>query len=137
MKHFTIRELTRSKTAERLGINNSPSPEAVENLEALIENVLEAMRYECYPMPIRVNSGYRCPALNKAVGGVPGSQHLLGEAADITLGSREQNIRLANLAEMRDIPYDQLIVENGGQWLHVSHRRKGGNRRQFIVTGKK
>ena len=87
MKYFTIKELTRSTTAQLRGIDNTPSQQVINNLTALVENVLDPLR-EAWGAPIHVNSGYRCPALNKAVSGVPASQHMLGEAADITAGSK-------------------------------------------------
>lgn len=96
MKHFTLQELTRSATARRLGIDNTPPDEAVKNLTALVDNVLDPLR-EAWGSPIHVNSGYRCPALNRAVNGAPHSQHMRGEAADITVGSRLDNARLYHL----------------------------------------
>ena len=93
MKYFTIEELTRSTTARQRGIDNTPSQQVIDNLTALVNNVLDPLR-QAWGKPIHVNSGYRCPALNKAVGGVPHSQHMLGEAADITAGSRDANCQL-------------------------------------------
>lgn len=68
MKYFTIKELCKSTTAEQLGIDNSPNSEIVNNLKQLVEYILDPLR-ERYGKPIHVNSGYRCPALNKAVNG--------------------------------------------------------------------
>ena len=86
MKHFTLKEFVKSDTARRLGIDNTPSPQVEERLRQLVDYVLDPLR-EAYGKPIYVNSGYRCPALNRAVGGVAHSQHLTGEAADITGGN--------------------------------------------------
>ena len=86
MKHFTLKELTRSSTAERLGIRNKPAVCEVAALERLVRYVLDPLR-ERYGRPVVVTSGYRSPALNRAVGGAATSQHLRGEAADITAGS--------------------------------------------------
>ena len=130
MKYFTIKELTRSETARRLGINNTPPASAIEALHALVDNVLDPLR-EAWGGPIRVNSGYRCPELNKAVGGTPGSQHQRGEAADITVGSRSGNRRLLALIKRLGLPVDQCIDEKSCRWIHVSHR-KGHNRRQYM-----
>ena len=69
MKHFTIPELTRSDTAQRRSIDNTPTPEAVKNLTARVDNVLDPLR-ERWGAPLIVTSGYRSPALNTAVGGV-------------------------------------------------------------------
>ena len=130
MRHFTIAELTRSATARRLGIDNTPPASAVRALRALVDDVLDPLR-EAWGGPIRVNSGYRCPELNKAVGGTPSSQHQHGEAADITVGSRSANRRLLALIKRLDLPVDQCIDEKGFRWIHVSHRR-GRNRRLYM-----
>lgn len=95
MKYFTIEEMTKSSTAKANGIDNTPSEEGVLKLQKLIEAVLDPLR-EWYGKPIKVNSGYRCEALNKAIGGAKSSQHMLGEAADITVGSKEENEKLFN-----------------------------------------
>lgn len=120
MKHFTINELTRSATAQRLGIDNTPPAEALVHLEALVEHVLDPLR-EAWGGPIHVNSGYRCRALNKAVGGAAGSQHMRGAAADITVGSRLDNARLYRLLQQLDLPVDQAINERDFAWIHVSY----------------
>ncbi len=126
MKFFTIAELSRSTTARLRGIDNTPSQQVIAKLTALVDNVLDPLR-EAWGAPIHVNSGYRCRELNKAVGGVPASQHILGEAADITAGSREKNQRLYKLLRQLDLPVDQAINEHDFRWLHVSygprHRR--------------
>ena len=101
-------------------------PSAEQNLQALVDHVLDPAR-ERLGMPITVNSGYRCPAHNKAVGGVKNSQHLKGEAADITCAD---NKRLAEIIEQLD-NFDQLIVYP--TFLHVSYKRQGVNRES--ITG--
>lgn len=127
MKHFTIQELTRSATATRKGIDNTPSQQVIDNLTALVDNVLDPLR-EAWGKPIHVNSGYRCPELNKAVGGVPASQHMKGEAADITAGNQKLNSQLYHLLMTLNLPVDQAINERDFRWIHVSygprHRRK-------------
>ena len=130
MKYFTVKELVRSDTARRLGIDNTPPASAVEALHALVDNVLDPLR-QAWGGPIHVNSGYRCPELNQIVGGTPGSQHQRGEAADITVGSQSRNRRLLALIKRLDLPVDQCIDEKGCRWIHVSHRA-GRNRRQFL-----
>ena len=132
MKHFTIEELCRSETAQRKGINNTPTDNVRKNLTALVDNVLDPLR-DWYGKPIRVNSGYRCPALNKAVGGVANSQHLTGQAADIDTDDRAENRKLMKHIE-DSLDFDQLIWENGGAWVHVSYRSDGKNRRQVLNT---
>ena len=130
MKHFTINELTRSATAQRLGIDNTPPAEALAHLEALVEHVLDPLR-EAWGGPIHVNSGYRCRALNKAVGGAAGSQHMRGEAADITVGSRLDNARLYRLLQQLDLPVDQAINELDFAWIHVSYGPR--HRREYLA----
>lgn len=132
MKHFTIDELCRSDTARSRGIDNTPAEEVKRNLTALVANVLDPLR-EWYGKPIYVNSGYRCTALNKAVGGVASSQHLTGQAADIDVNDRAENRRLMKHIE-DNLDFDQLIWENGGAWVHVSYRADGKNRRQVLRT---
>ena len=76
-----------------------------------------------------MNSGYRSPKLNKRVGGVPKSQHQKGEAVDITTGSIKQNKVLYDIIDKQG-NYDQLIWENGGEWIHVSYKREDKNRKR-------
>ena len=130
MKHFTIEELTRSITAQRLGIVNTPPPKAVKNLHRLVEQVLDPLR-EAWGGPIHVNSGYRCPELNRAVGGAPHSQHMKGEAADITVGTRLDNARLYHLLMQLQLPVDQAINERDFAWIHVSYGPR--HRRQYLA----
>lgn len=133
MKYFTIEELSRSATATAQGINNTPTREVVANLTELVDKVLDPLR-EAWGGPITVTSGYRSPALNKAVKGATNSQHIRGEAADITVGSRAANARLHALIQSLGLPYDQLIWEKGTDagpdWVHVSHGPP--NRKQLL-----
>ncbi len=129
MKHFTITELTSSPTATTLGINNTPAADAVAALTALAENVLDPLR-DALHMPVYVNSGYRCPALNAAVGGVKGSQHTRGEAADITTGSHDGNVNLWRTLRRLRLPVDQAINEHNYAWIHVSYSPR--HRRQYF-----
>lgn len=119
MKYFTLKELTRSTTATAKGIDNTPTPEVEKNLTLLVENVLDPLR-EIYGKPITVNSGYRCPELNKAVGGSKTSDHVKGFAADITGGSKEENERLFYLIKY-NFNFKQLIDEKDFSWVHVSY----------------
>lgn len=130
MKHFTIGELCASTTADARGIKNTPMLQETGNLKALADNVLDPLR-EWYGKPIYVNSGYRCPQLNHMVGGKPTSQHLKGEAADITAGSKEENRKLFDYIRA-NLTFDQLIDEKNFSWVHVSFKRNGENRKQII-----
>lgn len=129
MKYFTIKELCKSSTAEQKKIDNTPNSEVVNNLEKLVEHVLDPLR-EKYGKPIHVNGAYRCPALNKAVGGSKTSQHMLGLAADITAGSVAKNKILFNLIQELNLPFDQLIDEKNFRWIHVSYSDK--HRKQIL-----
>ena len=125
MKHFTLAELTHTNT----GLVNEPTPEVIANLEYLVDNVLDIAR-EIYGKPITVNCGYRSPAVNARVGGVDNSQHLTGEAADITTGDKMQNAFLFEIIRQMG-KFDQLINEKNFSWIHVSYT-KGRNRHQTL-----
>ena len=134
MKYFTIDELCASDTAERKKIDNTPNADARLRMQRLIEQLLDPIR-AAWGAPITVNSGYRSPALNRAVGGVATSQHVKGEAADITVGSSAENKRLfdkiVELQKAGRIAFDQLIDESNYAWVHVSYR-SGKNRNQTL-----
>lgn len=130
MKHFRIEEFEASPTAKTMGIDNTIPAEARRAVERLVEAVLDPLREE-FAMPIYVNSGYRSAALNAAVGGVANSQHRRGEAADITSGTRDGNMRLWRLLRKMRLPVDQAINEHNYAWIHVSHRALH-NRGEFI-----
>lgn len=117
VSHFTIAELSRSTIALRHGIDNTPPPEAVLNMQRLIDNVLEPAR-NLLQKQIIVNSGYRCPRLNSMVGGAKRSYHLSGRAADITTGNIDDNRRLLEI--LSQLPHVELISEHGGLWIHVA-----------------
>lgn len=120
MKYFTYSELTRSDTAKRLGIDNTPNQQVKNNLRALVENTLDPLR-SIWGKPIRVNSGYRCPKLNGVVPGASKtSSHMYGKAADITTGSKQDNKKLWELLIESPIPYTKVINEKDFSWLHVS-----------------
>ena len=151
--NFTLSELTRSETAATLHINNEPGTIPLANLKELCENILQPLR-NVYGKPIIVNSGFRSAALNAAIGGARNSQHMLGQAVDITArhtfpkgssaaanangnGSdaasydyREENRYLYHLILALKLPFDQLIDEKNYSWLHVSYGPR--NRRQIL-----
>ena len=131
MKYFTIEEMIKSSTATAKRIDNTPNQTVIDSLTKLIEAVLDPLR-EWYGKPIGVNSGYRCKALNKAVGSkAKNSQHLYGEAADITAGSKEENEKLFNYIK-DNLEFDQLINESNFSWVHVSYR-EGRLRKQVLA----
>jgi hypothetical protein len=122
MKYFSIKELCKSTVAAKKGIDNTPSYEIQKRLEVLINECLDPIR-EKFNSPIMVSSGYRCPALNAAVGGEATSHHLTGFAADI---DTSDNIRLWDVITSGDFKWTQLINEypdaNGEpSWIHISY----------------
>ena len=125
MSYFTIKELSRSSTAEKLGIDNTPTPEIRAKLNILI-SALDKTR-EQYGKPIFVTSGYRCPELNKAVGGVNSSQHVKGEAADLVGRNDDETRKIFETAKALG-NFDQLLYEKnskGSIWVHISYKASG------------
>ena len=134
--HFTIEELYASDTAKRLGIDNKPSVQRMVNLVYLAAFILEPLRV-AMGRPINISSGYRCEQLNKAVGGVYNSQHLKGQAADISIDGDMAFGRKVFDYIKNNLPFDQLIWEHdkkGTYWVHVSYVFPdfGKNRKQVI-----
>ena len=110
-EHFTLEEMLRSETATKKGIENRINAEEVNNLQKLCQKVLEPLRAH-FGKPIRINSGFRCKALNDAVGGAKNSYHTKGRAADIPFVP-------GYYAYIRDsLPHTELI--NEGTWIHVA-----------------
>lgn len=121
-----MEEFTRSETAERMGIRNEPGSRERLAIVNLCVKLLQPLR-EAYGKPMPVNSGYRCPELNKAVGGVPTSQHVKGEAADVRCDHPAELIRVL-MDEGLD--FDQCIKYS--TFVHLSYKLEGVNRRQFL-----
>jgi hypothetical protein len=130
-EHFSKWEMQVSETAIRKGIVNIPMDSHWENLQALCVNVLEPARTRCGSL--HVNSGYRSPELNSAIGGAPTSQHMKGEAVDVI----PYHGTLADLFKWSylNAPYDQLIWEFGA-WIHISHVKDGPQRKQALIASK-
>ena len=120
MKYFSFQEMERSDTAVRYAIDNTIPESLKNNVAGLVDNVLDPLR-EAWGRPLAVSSGYRCPALNKAVGGSATSHHLRGMAADITTGNNADNRRLFQLIINLKLPFTQLIDERDFSWVHVSY----------------
>lgn len=137
MKHFSIAEFERSETAAARGIDNRAPVIVRRRIEALVDNVLDPLR-EAWGHAVIVTSGYRCPVLNRTVGGASNSQHMSGEAADIraATGRRADNRALMRLIVTLGLPFDQMIWEKGDatgpDWVHVSYGPR--NRRQIIPS---
>lgn len=134
--HFTLDELCASATAKAKGIINKPDVSQIINLVYLGAYVLEPLRV-ALGEPIKISSGFRCQALNKAVGGVTNSQHCKGQAADLCIdGDMDKGKRWFDYIR-KHLDFDQLIWEHNAQgvyWVHVSfvHPDFGKNRRQVI-----
>lgn len=135
MKYFSIEELTKSATAKKYGIDNSPSDNIKKNLTLFINTVLDPIR-EDWGGPITVSSGYRCPELNAKVGGAKTSGHLYGYCADLQVkGGMKKMRELANFIFewMKDhkMKFDELLWEHSGgvTWLHFCWIGKDGKQR--------
>lgn len=126
--HFSVAELTFSQIATRRGIDNTPSEAVLRNLHALCDT-LELVR-TLAGRPITISSGYRCAALNTAVGGARDSAHLTGQAADIGCAGMTPKA-LATMIRDSDINFDQLIYE--GTWVHIA---VSGAPRRDVLTAK-
>lgn len=130
-RNFSYSEFEKSDTAARLHINNAiTSWEVRDNIKALVDDVLQPLR-DAWGGPLFINSGYRCLELNKAVGGVPTSQHVLGQACDV---SCTDPLALARLAKRMRLDYDQAILYSS--FLHLSYKKEGGNRNQILYSPK-
>jgi len=116
-EHFTLEELVLSQTAARSGIDNTAPKEIVQNLRELAR-VLEQVRTLLGGVPILISSGYRCPELNRAIGGSKSSAHMRGLAADFTAPSFGTVLQVARKVAASDIGFDQVIHEYGS-WVHI------------------
>lgn len=132
-QHLVLAELIRSESAKRHGITNMPTPEHIENLKALAENIFEPIRIE-FRVPIYISSAYRSQALNKIVKGSATSQHCKGEAIDIDMDGHTHNITNKDIFDfiVAKLPFDQVINEFNYAWIHVSYKKNGPQRRQVL-----
>lgn len=133
-KNFNLSEFITSPTAIRKGYKEQmqPSDDVVDNIEALVINLLQPIR-DLLPFgSIHITSGYRCKRLNDSVGSKDTSQHLSGMAADISYfeDGVKNNKKLFDTIKKSTLVYDQLIDEYNLSWVHVSYNRKGNNRKQ-------
>lgn len=132
-RNFHLSEFTKSQTASRYGIDNTPTKEIIDNLKLLCEKVLQPIR-DAWGMPVIISSGYRSKIVNQRVGGDPNSQHLKGQAADFDIAGID-NFILAKWIE-KNLNYDQLILEfyEGGNsgWVHVGYSLRHLNKEKTI-----
>lgn len=128
-KNFSYREFEESETAKRHGFINAITTYAVQQaVKALVDNVLQPLR-DAWGEPLHINSGYRSERLNALVGGVPTSQHVKGEAADVKC---DRPYELASLAERMGLPFDQMILYP--TFVHFSHKLQGEQRHQILYN---
>jgi len=134
-KNFTLSEVTRSNTARRLGIDNTPKNHHLKSMQRLITNLIQPMRDELGP--IRITSGYRSPELNRAIGGSKKSQHSKAEAVDIQFWSEGQmkNQVIYDWVLNSGIEFDQMINEFDFAWIHISLKEKN-NRKEVLEAYK-
>ena len=134
-KNFTLSEITKSNTATRLNIKNAPSQEHLNNMQMLIRDLIQPMRDALGP--IRVSSGYRSPALNRAIGGSSKSQHCKGQAVDIQFFKKGEmcNKEIYDWVIKEGIEFDQMINEFDYAWIHISLKDKE-NRKQILEAYK-
>lgn len=126
--HFSLSEFVTSQTAERLGIDNTP-PQSVMRAILRTATGLEGVR-TLLGAPIIISSGYRSPALNKAIGGAANSQHVKGEAADFICPGFGSPLKICKAIVASGIKFDQLIHE--GKWVHISFADT--NRREVLTA---
>ena len=134
-RNFMLREFVNSATAARKGISNKPTEVHLANLSFLINNVIQPLRDKIGP--IRVTSGYRSPALNRAIGGSSRSQHSKGMAADIQFvrdNEMDNKVIFDTILEM-ELDFDQMINEFDYKWIHISYNKKK-NRKQVLEAYK-
>jgi putative chitinase len=139
-EHFSLEELIVSPTAKRLGLSNVPTQEHIANMKYVCEKILEPVRAH-FGKPVQINSSYRAPLVNKAVGGSKTSQHSNGEAVDFEIPGISNKVVADWVAD--NLEFDQVILEfysakdgaNSG-WVHASIKRSGQNRRQRLVATK-
>jgi len=139
-EHIDLFMMCQSETAEELGIHNMPhDPSVIENLRGLCVNVLNSAIIH-FDLPLFVTSGYRCPQLNEEVGGLPDSQHLLGQAADVMMGGL-RNDELAKWL-VDNTEFDEIILEKFDPgcdeygWVHVSYSHDKNRKSVSTFDGK-
>lgn len=138
--HITLAEATKSQTATRKGIDNTPPKEVIPNMIAVAEKCFEPLR-EWHGKPIGISSFYRSPALNRAVKGSARSQHCKGQAIDIDADIFDNGLTNKQIYNwlVNNVDFDQIIWEYGTDdnpaWVHISYVSKEKNRRQQLRIG--
>jgi putative chitinase len=137
-EHFSLAEMIVSPTAKKLGLSNTPTPEHIENMRYCCEKILEPVRAKFGP--VTINSSYRAPLVNKAVGGSKTSQHVNGQAIDFEVKGVDNKVVADWIGD--NLEFDQVILEfytkgdkNSG-WVHASIKKGGGNRKVRMIASK-
>jgi putative chitinase len=138
-EHFSLAEMIVSPTAKRLGLSNTPTAEHIENMRYCCEKILEPVRAH-FGKPVTINSSYRAPLVNKAVGGSKTSQHVNGQAIDFEIPGVDNKVVADWIGD--NLEFDQVILEfytrgdkNSG-WVHASIKKAGGNRKMRMIASK-
>jgi len=136
--HISYKEAVNSNYAKQYKIENKPTAAHIKNMELIAEKVFEPLR-DWVKYPIRINSMFRSEDLNRGIKGAPRSQHLTGNAIDLTSMGGKSNLEMFHYIK-DNLDFDQLIWEFGSEnprWLHVSYKNKKDNRKQVLVTKRK
>jgi putative chitinase len=138
-EHFTLAEMVVSPTAKRLGLSNNPTAEHIENMRYCCQKILEPVRAH-FKLPVKINSSYRAPLVNNAVGGSKSSQHVNGEAIDFEVPGVDNKVVADWVAD--NLEFDQIILEfytsgdKSSGWVHASIKRNGQNRNVRMIASK-
>ena len=135
--HFKLSEFTKSSTATVRHIDNTPNEEQIANLRYLCEQILEPLRQH-FNTPVLISSGYRCPELNKAVGGSKTSNHMFGYAADLHIPDiatgREWFTWIKDNCQFDELIWEHSTPTSNDYWIHVAIHRNGPNRQKVVHT---
>jgi|TARA_R100000479_G_C6383416_1_gene202059 hypothetical protein len=135
-KNLSLSEVIKSRTADALGIDNTPDEWVTENLRQVAINIFQPLR-DAFKCPIYVSSGYRCPELNRAIGGAKRSQHMEGRALDLDADVFGEctNAQIFHWIK-ENLEFDQIVWEFGDDtnpnWVHVSYVHDGNNRKRCL-----
>ena len=133
-EYFSFHELIDSQTAKEYGINNMPNQlDIYRNLDYLMTHLLDPLR-RMMMQPIYVNSGYRSPVLNTIVRGARNSQHMEGEAVDIQCKEKNDTLRMWVIIKSGVLQFDQAILYTKKNFIHLSLKRQGENRREILYN---
>ena len=138
-ENFSLSEMIVSPTAKKLGLSNNPTPEHIENMRYCCEKILEPVRTH-FGKSVQINSSYRSPLVNEAVGGSKTSQHVNGQAIDFEIPGIDNKVVADWIGD--NLEFDQVILEfytkgdkNSG-WVHASIKKGGGNRKMRMIASK-